>query len=72
MARRKVEAVELACDGCGALHYEIEGEPVHGISINWTEIAGTGGWGGQLWACKEACAVKALRRRNKIEEESRR
>lgn len=69
MGTRKIEAVEHTCDGCGKREYEIEGEPPMWIFITWTEISGGGGQGGKFEACRQVCAVKALKKRDAIEQQ---
>ncbi len=59
MATEKVRVTRHTCDDCGKQEYS-DHEPAHGITINWAEIDGTGGNGGTIWACSEACAVAAF------------
>ena len=57
----------MKCDGCGRLHY-FEGEdPAFGLYVSWSEVASSGAWGGELYACNEKCLIKAIRRRGEVD-----
>lgn len=68
-----VETTEMqvaTCDGCGKTEHWPTFEPPVGLHIQWTQVDGTGGFGGKLFTCiSERCAAKALKRRHEIEQE---
>lgn len=66
MTVQKVEVEKYTCDNCGKTDYDEIGDPPVGITIHWFEVT-AGGSGGTIWACRETCAVRALRRRHDIE-----
>lgn len=78
MGTRKVDAVEHRCDGgCGKTEFEVDGEPPLGLTIQWIQIDGSGGYSGKLWTCGATmCVRKAMHRRLEImheqDEEARR
>lgn len=69
MAQDKVEALRMECDACGATQLVEAGvDQPNGITVTWVEMTPSGGDGGTFWACREVCAVRALRRRHEIAE----
>lgn len=64
MATCKVEMVEYTCDGCGSRQYSAVDEPMRGVTVNWSQVAESGEWGGTFWICADRCMSKAFKRRS--------
>ncbi len=62
MTRREVTLTEYTCDGCGrtaVVDVEADGLPT-GFHLSVTEVTGAGADGGDVYACRKSCVLKAV------------
>lgn len=62
MSQRDVAVTEFTCDGCGRralIDVEAVGPPI-GYHITVTEVTGAGAGGGEVYACRRSCILKAV------------
>lgn len=53
---------EFTCDGCGrtaVVDVDVDGLPT-GYHISVTEVTGAGAAGGDVYACRRSCILKAV------------
>ena len=62
MTKRDVQLTEYTCDGCGrraVVDLEVDGLAT-GYHLSVTSVTGAGADGGDVYACRRSCILKAV------------